>query len=234
MRSTVRLLLDDVRVRTRRELPAWARGPVRKHSRIARRRIVAGTANLLILAGGSFTPVISTRTTSGTETVPSGSTAVTVESWGETGSGGTGTGSACTASGGGGGGAGGYCKTANFAVTTQSGHTWTVTIGAGASSVSTTVVAGTITGWTTQTAAFGNTGATGPTGAGGTGGTGTGGSTTNTTGATGSAGTALGGAGAAGTVGTNGTGNAGGHGGSGTANLGRTLGATGKFIAAYT
>ncbi len=232
----VRLLLDGERVKTRRELPAWARGKVRRRARALRRdyRIRANGA-VLALFGAGFTPVISTRTASGTETVPSGASTVIMEAWGETGSGGAGSGSGCTASGGGGGGSGGYSRT-SFSVVTKGGLTWTVTIGSGATGTATSIVAGTMTGWATMTAGFGGSGGTGPLGtAGAAGAIGTGGTQANTAGNAGATGLAgSGGTGGAGVVGVNGTGSAGGHGGEGASNIGRTLGTTGKMIASYT
>ena len=98
-----------------------------------RNQVIRGSLVLVSVNMTNFTPVINTMTTSGTQTIPSGASVCFVEGFGESGGGGTGAGTGCTRAGGGGGGTGAY-GAINFNVAGQSGHTWTVTIGTGASS----------------------------------------------------------------------------------------------------
>lgn len=149
------MYLDDERIRIRRQLPERFRGPVRKHQRRIRRIRCTG---ILLGATGAFTPVISIRTVSGTETSRAGATTCAYELWGSGAGGGGTTGSGCAITAGGGGAGGGKTTGTPFAVTLKGGLTWTVTIGAvgaagiagganGGNSVASSVNSGTMTGW---------------------------------------------------------------------------------------
>jgi len=188
---------------------------------------------------GNFSPVTHTYNTPGTatETIPSGASTMTVETWGAGGGGGGGSGTGCGAHGGGGGGSGGYSLTV-INVASGNGQTLTYTVGTGGSSGSvggSSVVSSGTFSLPTMTAAGGNGGQTGGAGTGGTGGTGTGGNTTNTTGNTGSTGGLgdPGGAGGAGLVGLFGTGSTGGAGGNTGVNPG-SGGGVGLVVFHYT
>jgi len=188
------------------------------------------------LFGGRFQPVTKTYSTTGTftETIPNGATTAIVEVWGSTGAGGLGTGTGCTISGGGGGASGSYCRT-SYNCAAQNAKTLTVFVDSGSDGASSTVTAGTATGFTTMTAHSGVPGSNGPAGAGAPApAIATGGTQANTAGNAGVAGGLAGGLGGAGLVGVNGTGNDGGHGGKGASNVGRTIGLDGLVIIRYT
>jgi len=163
---------------------------------------VLGSGTLSLSVGGlTVTHVYTSPVTSATETIPTGTTNVFAEVWGSGGGGGG------SQSGGGGfnrGGNGG-CGGFSYSVYTASGlggvgKTFKYTIAAGGAAGSAgggngsagaagTIVAGTVTGFTTMTANGGalGTGATGSAaGNPGAGGTATGGNNTNTTGTAGS------------------------------------------------
>ncbi len=188
-----------------------------------------------LLAAAGFISVTNTYGTNGTytETVPLGATTAVIEVWGSSGAGGAGFGAGCTAEPGGGASSGSYAKT-SFSVAGQSGHTWTLVVGAAGGAPASTVTAGTVTGFTTMSAPAGIIGGAGSSGTPGTVGPqpaiATGGTVTNSRGTVGGPG-AVGGAGV---VGTNGTGNAGGHGGANAGGLGRTFGGDGLVVVKYT
>lgn len=241
MKSSVKLYCDQVRVRTRRELPPEVRGVARRLRgdllRIRRHRRTYAGAHML-LSGGQFTPVISLYTVSGssTETIPTGATTMTAELFGATGGGSGGTGVACTANNGTGGGSGGYAKTV-ISVATGGGKTIAVVIGtAGAAGASSGGTGGTGTASTFTAGTFAltlmtsNSGTGGNNGGGTVGGTASGGTTSNTSG---NPQTARNQNGALGLTGVNANGNPGGAGGNpGSVNVG-IIGQVGKGAFGY-
>jgi len=203
----------------------------------------SGTISLSVNAG--TVTHIYTSGAGKTETIPTGSTTCVIEEFGGSGGGG-----GTQSGGGGGGGAGGYSRT-SLSVAAQNGRTFTYTVGAagaagttggggtngGAGGVS-TVVAGTVTGFSTMTANGGGGGVFSLSGggAGGSGGTASGGTAANTTGHAGTAGNGPGGTGgdgATGTVGVNGSGANGGIGASSGPIIQPTAGGVGKIIFKY-
>jgi hypothetical protein len=154
---------------------------------------VLGSGTISISISGLTVIHVYTTGSNATETVPTGSTTAILEVWGGGAGGTAGTGSGCSGSPGAGGGAGGYCRT-SFAVSTKNGLTWKYTVGAagaaGAAGGAGSIVAGTMTGFTTMSAGGGGTSHVGGTASGGT--------QANTVGATGSGRT--GGTGTTGTV----------------------------------
>ena len=161
---------------------------------------------------------------SGTETIPTGYSTVTIEVWGAPGGGGVAFISGMNAGGGGGGGGGGYVKSV-ISVAGLGGQTMTYTVGAKGlvafGGTASSVVAGTFS-MTTMTAGGGAPGAAATAlnmpGNGGVGGTAVGGVNLNTVGFAGSAGNTNlqggdGGTGGSGISGTYGGGNGGGQGG---------------------
>lgn len=164
-------------------------------------------ATLLTPATGSFSPIEHAYSIagSGTETIPTGASSMTVEIWGGSGQGGVFTGGI-----GSGGGSGGYSRTVT-SVSGDGGETMSYVVGAAGapgSGALSEVVAGSFA--ITTMIAGGGTEAAGLTP--GTGGSATGGNAVNTSGNDGQAGGSSGGAGGAGIVGINGTGNPGGNG----------------------
>ena len=111
-------------------------------------------------ASGTGTGTTHTFSASGTETLPTGKTYVTIELWGATGYGAHGT--VANGTQGGGGGSGGYCRS-TYAISALggSGKTLTVTIASGASGSNSTITAGTATGFSTLTAPCGGNGGVG-------------------------------------------------------------------------
>lgn len=126
----------------------------------------------------TFAPVLRIYTSgSGVETTPIGATTMIVENWAGGGPGGGGAGSLSldTAHGGGGGEGGGYCRS-SYNISAQPGVTLNWSVGAGGVSPSvggsSSVTAGTITGFTAMNATGGNPGGNATTGLNGQGGTG--------------------------------------------------------------
>lgn len=204
----------------------------------------------LLNTGASANLVQHVYTTSGTETVPSGYTTLTIEVWGGSGGGGNGFGTIPTSNaGGGGGGSGGYARS-SIPVTGLGGATVAFTVGAagttgsgngGAGGTSSTgattggITVPTIT-CTGGVGGFQAVNITGP-GSGGGAGSGSGGTVVNTPGNVGSAGFSnagggTGGAGAFGISGINGGGNKGGTGSPSSFPAG-TAGGTGIIIFSY-
>lgn len=129
-----------------------------------------------------------------TETVPYGASTLVVELWGSSGDSGRGNIDRITGSEiyGGGGGSGSYCRS-QYNVTGKGGQTFSVTLQANGSTTSSTILSGTITGFTSMIAP-GGTNASGPFG--GAGGTiASGGNQTNNSGNNGGDGGDFGGAG---------------------------------------
>jgi hypothetical protein len=199
----------------------------------------------LLNTGASANLVQHVYTTSGTETVPTGYTTLTLEVWGASGGGGSGAGNIGTnPNGGGGGGSGGYARS-TISVVGLGGATVAFTCGTGgalatAGTVSST---GAVTGGITVPVITCNGGAGGGNaslgvgGSGGAGGTASGGTTVNTSGNSGAAGlnaAAGGGAGAGGfgISGINGGVNKGGNGGVASGFSG-TVGGAGIVIFSY-
>lgn len=147
-----------------------------------------------------------------TEIIPAGFTTLVIENWGATGFGGHGNVSGVGTQGGGGG-SGGYSRS-SYNISTNSGQTFTVTVQAGASVLSTTVVNNTFTISVNMGAPTGGNGGLGQLANGGTAGAagaiGTGGNVVNTVGNIGSHGDPVynGPLGAA-VIGVNATGNSG-------------------------
>lgn len=148
------VLFNDEPRRRRDLTPAWHRHVRIIERRWRRHRIVCGGVLMLVAAGG-FAPVLSIRTSSGTETVPNGAQTLTYELWGAGGGGGAAIGSGCAAVAGAGGGGGGMTR-GTFAVGTKNGLTWSYTAGTvgaagsggnGGNSTTSSVNAGTMTGW---------------------------------------------------------------------------------------
>lgn len=171
----VTLLLNGTRIKDRRELPAHLRGRARKVARQLRknrryyRPRCAGFLGLMFGRGTNAT--LSIRTSSSTETCVGGLTNCVIECWGSGGGGGGTTGSGCGITAGGGGASGSHSH-CTFAVSTQGGHTWTVTIGAvgaagiqgganGGNGGQSSIAAGTVTGFNTITCPGGGGGTTG-------------------------------------------------------------------------
>ena len=180
---------------------------------------VLGNGTITLSVTGLTVIHVYTTGSNATETVPTGSTTAVLEIWGGGAGGTAGTGSGCGALPGAGGGAGGYART-SFAVSTKNGLTWKYTVGAAGAAAANggagSIVAGTMTGFTTMTGNGGQTSHVGGTASGGT--------QANTTGAAGSGRT--GGTGTTGTVsgdgspyGGGGTGGLAGAGHSGSAGL---------------
>lgn len=193
---------------------------------------------MLLGSGGVFQPVTRIYSSgSGTEIIPPGASAVSIEDWGGTGSGGAGAGSGCTAATGGGGGSGAYCDS-NYSVIGQGGLTINWAVGAGgvpssqAGSAS-TVTSGTfaITSMNSPGGSGGGNGSPGVNGSPGAGGIiATGGNITNSPGNPGT-GVRTGGVAV---IGVNTTGTAGGNGGiAGTGHAGST-GSAGVIAFSYT
>ena len=153
----------------------------------------SGTVSLSVSAG-TVIHVYTSAVTSATETIPTNTTTVKCEVWGSGGGGSSGHGTGCGKGPGNVGGCGGFSYSSYAASTLGgAGKTFKYTIttggaggvgGSGTAGAAGTIVAGTVTGFTTMT---GNGGGGGVLGGGvGAGGTATGGNVTNTTGASGS------------------------------------------------
>jgi hypothetical protein len=110
---------------------------------------------MLLVGSNPSTGSVFTFSVSGTETLRSGYTNVTIEIWGETGQGGYGD----LSDSGGGGGSGGYSRiTYTLAALGGVGKTLVFTLGTGGTATASSVVAGTATGFTTMTAGAGGSG----------------------------------------------------------------------------
>ena len=210
--------LDGQRVTRVKDLPKKYHQFVDRHmervsalQRARERWTVAGIHQVLPFSSFTGTVMIYTSGTS-TNTVPFDSSHMTMEGWG--GGGGGDGGVSVGTGGGGGGGAGGYTRTSNFSIAGNGGKTFIVVVGPGGgggtagnpphgvnAGGSTTVNAGSVTGWNNVTCGGGNPGLGGSPGVGGSV-TNTNSGSTNTTGATGTgASGGTGGAGAAGHAG---------------------------------
>jgi hypothetical protein len=220
------------------EVPRWLRHHVVAHKRHCYMTGIFG----MVGSGNAFAPVLHIFTvgTAVAEAVPLGATNVLLETGGTGGGGGGGFGSGCPIFTGGGGGSGAYSR-CSLAVSTQVGHTflWTSAAGTFTTGATTTIAAGTITGFTTITCPGGSVGATATGGGNGTGGAGAAIATnanagaTNNTGVTGQAG-GSGGAGGTGVAGININSGSGGVGGFGASNTFRTVGVTGSVAFSWT
>jgi hypothetical protein len=158
---------------------------------------VLGSGTITLNVSGLTVLHVYTSGTTVTETIPTGTTTVAIELWGPGGGGGAGSGVGCASSGGGGGGAGGYSRATFTSMGGQVGHTYKYTIGAvgvggtgSGSAGASTIIAGTVTGFSTITANGGGNGGNSSPGTGGAGGTATNANSgaVNTTGAAGTAG----------------------------------------------
>jgi hypothetical protein len=138
---------------------------------------VLGSGTISLSLSGLTLLHVYTTGTNATETIPSGTSTVKLECWGSGGGGGSGSGSGCTPRTGGGGGGGGYSRVTFTSMGGQVGHTYKYTIGAvggtgGGAGSAGTIVAGTVTGFSTITCNGGGGGGNEPgSGAGGAGGT---------------------------------------------------------------
>lgn len=238
----MRIELDGNVVRRIDDLPAYMRPLVRRTIKRMQRLMVEQTRNNILMGGAGdirFVPVVRINTTSGTETIPANATTAIQEVWGSGGGSTDGVGVGCGADNGSNGGSSGYVRSSyTVAALGGSNKTLTHTIGAvgvhGTVATNTdggdsTIVAGTVTGFTSMTGGGGKK-ATGTRGTGlGLGGTAAGGNQANT------AGTAGNQTGTTGTVSGDGSpyGGGGGAGPPGVGNPG-TNGLTGAAVYAYT
>lgn len=153
-------------------------------------------ALILTMGQKRFSPRENEYRTAGsyTETVPFGASTLVIELWGSSGNSGQGSINRITEEEiyGGGGGSGSYCRS-QYDVTGKGGQTFSITLQTNGIVTSSTILAGTITGFTSMIAPGGSNGSGASGGAGGT--LASGGNQTNSTGNAGGAGGGAGGAG---------------------------------------